>query len=79
MKAVIIQAIRDYYKPEGHPFDRERIKKEVRDWVKNRKGTFNLCAFAWDKTPEILQSMMLNKINEIDNGLTLLPKKYNKL
>lgn len=73
MKAVISQAIVDYafVDKEG---DRPH-RKEVREWVESMRGTFDLCAMAWDKPPEVLQAIMLDKMRRIDEGETVKPKK----
>ena len=64
-QAIILQAIKDYAK-KGNCSKKEQDSVKV--WVKKRLGTFNICATAWDRTPEELQEVMERKIRAIDQG-----------
>ena len=46
------------------------IQKESREWVENMSGSFGLCAWAWNKTPEVAQSDLLMAFNEVDRRRT---------
>jgi hypothetical protein len=59
-QAIILQAIKDYMKEESW--------LSVRRWVRERQGTFDLCASAWNRNPEELQKIMMKKMNAIDKG-----------
>lgn len=71
MLSVLNQAIKDYR--EG---DTE-LRKEVIEWIHNKKGTFELCAQSWDKSPEFLEEMLLHKFREFD--FKRLLKRANEL
>jgi hypothetical protein len=43
-------------------------RDEITSWVKNKSGTFDLCAAAWNKDIDTLQQMMFKKMKDIDNG-----------
>lgn len=58
-QSIIIQAVKDYITvPEE--------KKNVKKWVKRKLGTFKLCAVSMGIGMGELQSLMLNKMDEID-------------
>lgn len=67
-QAIILQAIKDYAK-KGSCSKKEQDSVKV--WVKKKLGTFNICATAWDRTPEELQEVMERKMQDLDCGKPL--------
>lgn len=66
--AIIKQAIVDYYNGHRNPKLYAHYKEDVRDWVENRSGTFNLCARAYKVNSDYLQKIMRRKMYRIECG-----------
>lgn len=47
------------------------LMNDIVKWVKRGKGTFEMCAIAWDKSVDELQKLVLAKFKDIDNGQPL--------
>jgi len=45
-----------------------RERKNLRNWALKQQGSFNVCAMAWNKTPEVLTELVSVKMNDIDKG-----------
>ena len=69
MKAVVIQAMKDYTATDSD--GRHSFRDSIISWVRSMRGTFDLCAQAMSMTQEVLQEMMLKKFNRINKGETL--------
>ena len=81
-QAIILTAITDYsrgyfpYQSYGYGDVNKKnlrriIRKNVKRWIEEREGSFDICAMAWNKEPKVLQEILLKKIEDIDNGKNL--------
>ena len=72
--AIVIQAMKDYYEAvrivrgEIHIPKSPIMMIEVKEWVEDMSGTFELCALAMDKPMKKLQKMMFEKMEDMDLG-----------
>ena len=72
MKAVLIQAFKDY----AHDTGQEGLRFEVRMWVSDG-WTFTLCAVACNTSVVELREKVIKKLDRIDQGEPLkLHKTY---
>jgi len=76
-QSILLQAIKDYAHGPKRDLELSKfLKISVKKWVKNKSGTFELCADAMNMSPDKLQKMMIDKMKAIDEGEQL--KIYTK-
>jgi len=70
-KSIVVQAMKDYAyalnvmeeeKKEFGYCEKHPFVGEIEQWIRQKDGSFELVSMAFDKSPDLLQRMLLDKI-----------------